>query len=236
MMSGMKKFLAAFGISLTALSLNACSSKETPESTDSAGNNAASTLGDPESGANQSSGTTPGDEKTGKQDASEDKSNAGKPNPTPGANTAEEKSNDSRSSNQRPPRGGSSNGGGNHTITRGQVGGDCGTTDQGDFITAGYNTSCEMAAATYDAAIKAHFVMTSPDPTVTAIPKTNVVVTSPATGQSYNLKCIIGSDGRNMLCGNPPAGANAKKSDQVYVNISSEGARSPIRSRVYIAE
>ena len=59
--------------------------------------------------------------------------------------------------------------GGNHNINVGQIGGYCGTSSSGDSIDAGDATSCEFAAAVFDAAMQASYTMRSKDPTVTAV-------------------------------------------------------------------
>lgn len=93
--------------------------------------------------------------------------------------------------------------GGNHNITVGQIGGYCGTSSSGDSIDAGDATSCEFAAAVFDAAMQASYTLHSPDPTVTAVYQADITANSPATKQSYNLKCHMGSDQRNLTCEKP---------------------------------
>lgn len=93
--------------------------------------------------------------------------------------------------------------GGNHNIHVGQIGGYCGTSSSGDSIDAGDATSCEFAAAVFDAAMQASYTMRSKDPTVTAIYHADITASSPVTKQSYNLDCHMGSDRRNLTCEKP---------------------------------
>ncbi|WP_408935804.1 hypothetical protein ACKFRL_03320 [Corynebacterium marquesiae] len=93
--------------------------------------------------------------------------------------------------------------GGNHNITVGQIGGYCGTSSSGDSIDAGDATSCEFAAAVFDAAMQASYTMRSKSPTVTPVYQADITASSPVTKQSYNLKCHMGSDQRNLTCEKP---------------------------------
>ena len=93
--------------------------------------------------------------------------------------------------------------GGNHNINAGQIGGYCGTSSSGDSIDAGDETSCEFAAAVFDAAMQASYTMRSKDPTVTAVYHADVTASSPVTKQSYNLDCHMGSDQRMLTCEKP---------------------------------
>lgn len=93
--------------------------------------------------------------------------------------------------------------GSNHNIHVGQIGGYCGTSSSGDSIDAGDATSCEFAAAVFDAAMQASYTMRSKDPTVTAVYQADITASSPVTKQSYNLKCHMGSDQRNLTCEKP---------------------------------
>lgn len=93
--------------------------------------------------------------------------------------------------------------GGNHNITVGQIGGYCGTSSSGDSIDAGDATSCEFAAAVFDAAMQASYTKRSKNPTVTAVYQADITASSPVTKQSYNLKCHMGSDQRNLTCEKP---------------------------------
>lgn len=93
--------------------------------------------------------------------------------------------------------------GGNHNINAGQIGGYCGTSSSGDSIDAGDATSCEFAAAVFDAAMQASYTMRSEDPTVTAVYHADITASSPVTKQSYNLDCHIGSDLRGLTCEKP---------------------------------
>ena len=93
--------------------------------------------------------------------------------------------------------------GGNHNIHVGQIGGYCGTSSSGDSIDAGDATSCEFAAAVFDAAMQASYTLRSPDPTVTSVYHADVSASSPVTKQSYNLDCRMGSDQRVLTCEKP---------------------------------
>lgn len=90
---------------------------------------------------------------------------------------------------------------GGHSINVGQIGGECGYTNQGDEIHAGENTSCEFAAAMFDEAIKHTFVYSQGKPTVNGSYNTRISAVSPATKQSYDLYCAMGSDTRTFYCG-----------------------------------
>ena len=93
--------------------------------------------------------------------------------------------------------------GGKHNIHVGQIGGYCGTSSSGDSIDAGDATSCEFAAAVFDAAMQASYTMRSKDPTVTAVYHADITASSPVTKQSYNLDCRMGSDQRVLTCEKP---------------------------------
>lgn len=93
--------------------------------------------------------------------------------------------------------------GGKHNIHVGQIGGYCGTSSSGDSIDAGDATSCEFAAAVFDAAMQASYTLRSPDPTVTAVYHADVSASSPVTKQSYDLDCRMGSDQRVLTCEKP---------------------------------
>ena len=93
--------------------------------------------------------------------------------------------------------------GGKHNIHVGQIGGYCGTSSSGDSIDAGDATSCEFAAAVFDAAIQASYTLRSPDPTVTSVYHADVSASSPVTKQSYDLDCRMGSDQRVLTCERP---------------------------------
>ena len=93
--------------------------------------------------------------------------------------------------------------GGKHNIHVGQIGGYCGTSSSGDSIDAGDATSCEFAAAVFDAAMQASYTLRSPDPTVTSVYHADVSASSPVTKQSYDLDCRMGSDQRVLTCERP---------------------------------
>lgn len=93
--------------------------------------------------------------------------------------------------------------GGKHNIHVDQIGGYCGTSSSGDSIDAGDATSCEFAAAVFDAAMQASYTLRSPDPTVTAVYHADVSASSPVTKQSYDLDCRMGSDQRVLTCERP---------------------------------
>ena len=90
---------------------------------------------------------------------------------------------------------------GGHNINVGQVGGACGYTNQGDKIHAGENTSCEFAAAMFDEAIKHTFTWSQRSSTVNGSYNTRITAMSPATKQTYDLYCAMGSDTRAFYCG-----------------------------------
>ena len=92
---------------------------------------------------------------------------------------------------------------GKHNIHVGQIGGYCGTSSSGDSIDAGDATSCEFAAAVFDAAMQASHTLRSPDPTVTSVYHADVSASSPVTKQSYDLDCRMGSDQRVLTCEKP---------------------------------
>jgi len=93
--------------------------------------------------------------------------------------------------------------GGKYNIHVGQIGGYCGTSSSGDSIDAGDATSCEFAAAVFDAAMQASYTLRSPDPTVTSVYHADVSASSPVTKQSYDLDCRMGSDQRVLTCERP---------------------------------
>lgn len=81
-----------------------------------------------------------------------------------------------------------------------KIGGDCGYTPDGFAIHAGPDTSCAFAAEVYPRAIAATYSMTN-NPNVTSLPKATLSgVPSPATGQTYDLSCSVGSDGQDLSC------------------------------------
>lgn len=73
-----------------------------------------------------------------------------------------------------------------------QVGGNCGTIGQLSF-SANENTSCGFAANVASAAAAAEFYIWTPDPTVTGVPAADITATSPTTGETYEMRCLIGS-------------------------------------------
>ena len=93
-----------------------------------------------------------------------------------------------------------------NTTNASQIGGDCGTTPQGDRITAGSATSCEFAVAMFASASKATYTMTPlepSNPTVGSLYTAHITAKSPVTGESYDLVCRIGSDSANLTCAKP---------------------------------
>ena len=93
-----------------------------------------------------------------------------------------------------------------NTTNASQIGGDCGTTPQGDRITAGSATSCEFAVAMFDPASKATYTMTSlepSNPTVGSLYTAHITAKSPVTGENYDLVCRIGSDNADLTCQKP---------------------------------
>ena len=89
---------------------------------------------------------------------------------------------------------------GNHNITAGQIGGECGYTDQGDSIHAGEHTSCEFTGAIFDEAITQTFTYTHRNKMVNGSYNTRISAVSPQTKQTYDLFCAIGSDVRTFHC------------------------------------
>ena len=86
---------------------------------------------------------------------------------------------------------------------RGQVGGTCGKTPEGATISAGDNTSCDLAAAAYNYALSATWTWSN-KPGFTSVPHTDLSgVASPVTGGSYDLSCAVGSSGQTMSCEGP---------------------------------
>lgn len=86
---------------------------------------------------------------------------------------------------------------------QGQIGGECGTTPEGATISVGGSTSCDFAAAVYPHALGATYSWTN-KPGVTSVPFTNLTgVVSPITGEAYDLRCNVGSDGSTLSCSGP---------------------------------
>ncbi|WIM68232.1 hypothetical protein QP027_02185 [Corynebacterium breve] len=90
-----------------------------------------------------------------------------------------------------------------HSINAGQVGGNCGTTSQGDSIRANDSTSCEFAAAIFNSAISAQYTTVTTNPSVTALPRAQITAYSPVTQQAYNLECYVNSAGQTLTCYDP---------------------------------
>lgn len=93
-----------------------------------------------------------------------------------------------------------------NTTNASQIGGDCGTTPQGDPITAGSATSCEFAVAMFAPASKATYTMTPYDPsnpTVGSLYTAHITAKSPVTGENYDLICRIASDNADLTCQKP---------------------------------
>ena len=93
-----------------------------------------------------------------------------------------------------------------NTTNASQIGGDCGTTPQGDRITAGSATSCEFAVAMFAPASKATYTMTPlepSNPTVGSLYTAHITAKSPVTGENYDLICRIGSDRADLTCQKP---------------------------------
>ncbi|QGU01817.1 hypothetical protein CKALI_04695 [Corynebacterium kalinowskii] len=86
-----------------------------------------------------------------------------------------------------------------HAIKAGQVGGDCGISAQGDQIHAYPQTSCEFAAAMYDAAITLTY-QNKKGASGNFAYSADTTVNSPVTGQPYALRCYLGSDQRGLIC------------------------------------
>lgn len=214
----MKRFLSLVLASTAVFALSSCNKDESSNSAQQGSNSSATGEGSPN---NDSDGTSPK-----KQSGGAEKSSKGKPNPTQGASAGGFHSDDSSADSKQPQQPAQSVTS-QHNIHSGQVGGDCGTTNQGDRITAGSRTSCEMAAATFDAAINANYYAWTPDPTVTSIPRTNLSVRSPQTGKTYNLICTVDQSHRELSCredtGNAVASMNSKPSLYMHYEPNSGG-------------
>lgn len=115
-----------------------------------------------------------------------------------------------------------------HFVNEGQIGGNCGTTAYGDKIEAGDATSCEFAAILFDAALASEWALSAPDPTVTAIPMSTVTATSPVTGESYTVKCAIGSDAMALWCGDRDDGGPYIMVNRDYDNAAGMSIRKQI--------
>ena len=79
------------------------------------------------------------------------------------------------------------------------------STDCYDFpadisVRPGSMSSCAYVAELFKAATAASYIYVQENPLVVAIPTTTVTVTSPTTGQTYNVDCRIGSDRRTISC------------------------------------
>lgn len=97
----------------------------------------------------------------------------------------------------------SSNAPSTHNINTGQVGGDCGYTEDGLTIHAGDRTSCEFTAAIYDEAkTKVYQRTTSQEDGHDVLPRAMFTVTSPVTGETYGMTCRPGSDQSTLTCEN----------------------------------
>lgn len=190
----MKRFLSLVLASTAVLALSSCNKGESSNSAQQGSNSSATGEGSPNNG---SDGASPK-----KQSGGAEKSSKGKPNPTQGASAGGSHSDDSSADSKQPQQPAQSVTS-QHNIHPGQVGGDCGTTNQGDRITAGSQTSCEMAAAMFDAAMASNFHAWSPDPTVTKVARTEVSVHSPVTNDTYELTCFTGTSYDAMICGKP---------------------------------
>ncbi|OFT70710.1 hypothetical protein HMPREF3145_04400 [Corynebacterium sp. HMSC05C01] len=81
-----------------------------------------------------------------------------------------------------------------------QVGGDCGVTPEGFSIRAGSNTSCAFAAEVWNRASVATYSTRLHGTGNTMLAADLSGVPSPATGQSYDLTCSVGSDGLSLSC------------------------------------
>ena len=86
---------------------------------------------------------------------------------------------------------------------QGQVGGKCGTTQEGAEISVNGTTSCDLAAAVYPLAVSAEYTWSN-KPGLTSVPFTELSgVVSPITGEAYDLRCDIGSAGNYLSCSGP---------------------------------
>lgn len=93
-----------------------------------------------------------------------------------------------------------------HNINSGQVGGKCGTTAEGLEIRAGSKTSCDFAAVLYDHALEQTFTLRMGASGNAVYRTESFSAHSPATGQSYQISCRIGSDGSGLTCDDPNSG------------------------------
>ncbi|QPK84114.1 hypothetical protein G7Y29_04935 [Corynebacterium qintianiae] len=90
------------------------------------------------------------------------------------------------------------------SIPASQVGGDCGTMENGITVTAYTATSCEFARAIYPVATSATYAPVTKDPTVTALDSVRgLQVASPVTGETYTIDCFKSSAGDTLRCHEP---------------------------------
>ncbi|MGV0348600.1 MULTISPECIES: hypothetical protein [Corynebacterium] len=93
------------------------------------------------------------------------------------------------------------NGTSNYIPNPNQIGGNCGTTYDGDEIKAEATTSCGFAGAIFTSAMQQTYSKWAPDPTVTSVLRADFTQKSPTTGQEYTVVCIIGSAQDTLSCG-----------------------------------
>ena len=93
------------------------------------------------------------------------------------------------------------NGTSNYIPNPNQVGGYCGTTYDGDEITAAAKTSCGFAGAIFTSAMQQTYSKWAPDSTVTSLLRADFTQKSPTTGQEYTIVCVIGSAQDTLSCG-----------------------------------
>lgn len=85
-----------------------------------------------------------------------------------------------------------------------QIGGYCGMTSDGAEVDADDDASCAFAMAIYDAAIsQAYESRTGASGNTVLAAVNDFQVTSSVTGQTYTLRCFVGTDGRGLICSQP---------------------------------
>lgn len=197
----MKRTSALALLTVAALSLSACGSENSNDAADSDSSANASAQQD---SAAKGEGSKKDDSKKGSEADETTRAKSTKksgPNPTPPASNHGSGHTSAPDSNNRaaePTRGkrkrSSSNGGPAYPRN------DCGVTANGAEISVPLRTSCEFADVIYAAALKPTYVYRSSDPSVTAIPRANITVTDPDSGDTHAMDCRVGSDGSTLTC------------------------------------
>lgn len=107
-----------------------------------------------------------------------------------------------------------------------EIGAECNRTlANGDQIRMESATSCDFAMAMYEKALASTFELYSPDPTVTQIPVTSFDLRSSVTGESYPIRCRVGSDSSTITCENV---------NDSTVGMSATNTNNRIRQRINI--